>query len=80
MAADSRFYSERPPMFVHSATIPGETLFEYLSNDGLESVDSNEERSIYRYNCGCTVLRLVPGGQCAVTWCVKHNSFPNRAD
>ena len=55
-----------------SRTIPSLTLFNYLTDDNLESVESSEEKSIYKYGCGCIAVRGLPSSDCYVEWCSTH--------
>lgn len=37
--------------------LPGPTVFAYLSDETLESVQSDELSSVYQYRCGCVAVR-----------------------
>jgi hypothetical protein len=55
-----------------SSVIPGPTLFEYLSDDALELVESHDDSSVYSYTCGCVAVHWFTTADCYVRWCPTH--------
>jgi len=52
--------------------LPTETFFSYLSSVPLCETDSNDERSVYRYECGCVGVRNVSDHCTRAIWCSLH--------
>lgn len=55
-----------------SDTLPGPTLFAYLTDDMLDEVLSDYESTVYRYVCGCSAVRATISTDCYVRWCSFH--------
>lgn len=56
--------------------LPSPTVSEYLADEALEAVESDESTSVYRYVCGCVVVRWMHSVHCYVRWCVSHCPTP----
>ncbi len=55
-----------------SDSIPGSTLFKYLTDDTLTAVESDNKNSVYAYECGCVAVRWIGSSDCYVRWCEVH--------
>ena len=47
-------------------TIPIKMLPQYLSDDTLTEVASDELKSVYSYQCGCDAIRSIDADECRI--------------
>lgn len=52
--------------------------FEHLTDDDLRSIESHSNKSVYRYACGCKVVRCFDSSNGSVRWCGAHSPRPTR--
>ena len=52
--------------------IPVKMLPQYLRDDTLTEVASDERESVYSYKCGCDAVRQIDADECQVHWCQVH--------
>lgn len=57
---------------LRASELPCATLFWLLPDEQLELVESDAERSVYSYLCGCTAVRPNDSEDCNITWCTTH--------